>query len=272
MADQQEADPLRSRIVREPTVVFSLLAASLFAVSAVSASRANVVTVDRREVEAVIAQLESRRVDRFTEAERRQVEDAYIDQQVLAAAAREMGLEDDPRIDDLLAQKMLHVLSADVIQPTDVELREYFAANRERYSAPPTVTAEEIVASTTAAPRLRPRLKEGVSGAALADRFDLSLRILQRVAFDDLVRIFGTDIAERVMASRQGEWVGPHRTVRGEHWLRVVEHIEPGTRALDALRDRVRLDWIEEQETARLEEAVAELRSRYSIRFVEEGA
>ena len=44
----------------------------------------------------------------------------------------------------ILSQKMLHLLSGDVPQPTDGELRAYYDENRARYGRGATVTVEAV--------------------------------------------------------------------------------------------------------------------------------
>ena len=93
-----------------------LLAAGLFAVAAVIGSRDDVIEVSREEIEWRILQIEANEGALLTDDQRRLVEEAYIDERVLIREAQELGLVVDERIDDILVQKMLHVLSGDVIE------------------------------------------------------------------------------------------------------------------------------------------------------------
>ena len=70
-----------------------------------------------------------------------------------------------------------------------------------------------------------------------------------------------------IATARSGDLIGPHHSVRGQHWIRVISRTEAATPPLDSVRAQVRLDWIVEQEEARLERRVDELRDRYSIVF-----
>ncbi len=137
-----------SRIVREPTLHFALLAAVLFAVTAVVGSRAgDVIEIDRDQIVLRIRQLEAARGAPLSQEERLVVEDAYINERVLVHEARALGLEEDARIDDVLVQKMMHVLSADVIQPSQSELEAYYADNRIRYVPEPSVKIDDVEAT-----------------------------------------------------------------------------------------------------------------------------
>ncbi|MBI4541168.1 MAG: peptidyl-prolyl cis-trans isomerase [Gemmatimonadetes bacterium] len=275
MAEQTPAASSIGRVLREPTFHFVLLAAALFAISAVIGSRnRNVIEIDRAQIVTRIAEIEALGGAPLSAEERQQVEEAYIDEQVLVREAQALGLEDDARIYDVLVQKMLHVLSADVIQPTDAELEAYYDANRMRYAPEPSVTVDEIVVATTdpLPVALRDQLRDGIAPEQLVSDLPISHNVLPQVTLFTLTRIFGETTADLVFGAQPGEWVGPHQTVRGQHWLRLTERIESVPPPLDVVREQVRLEWIGEQEAARLAQRVTELRGRYSIVFTGEGA
>lgn len=274
MAEPTSATLLFRRILREPTFHFVLLAAVLFAANAaLEAGRGNVITVDRVQIDVRIAELEAIRGAPLSPEERQLVEDAYIDEQVLVREALDMGLEADRRIDDILVQKMLHVLSGDVIQPTEDELREFYEANRASYTSEPTLTIEEVVIAgdSPAAGDLVARLRVGASALELAESSDARSSVLRAVTGGDLRGLFGPVTAELILSANTEGWIGPHETVRGQHWFRIVERTTPELPPLDSVRERVRLDWVADQEAARLDQAVRELRDRYNIVIEEPG-
>ena len=274
MAEPTSATPFFRRVLREPTFHFVLLAAVLFAANATLESwRGDVISVDPVQISVRIAELEAIRGSSLTPEERQLVEDAYIDEQVLVREALALGLESDRRIDDILVQKMLHVLSGDVIQPTDDELREFYEANRARYTPEPTLTAEEIVIATgsAAAEDLLGQLRAGAPTQQLADNPDVRASVLRQVTGGDLRRLFGPVTAELILSANSEGWIGPHGTVRGQHWFRIIERATPERPPLDRVRERIRLDWVAEQENARLDQRVRELRERYNIVFEETG-
>jgi len=270
MTKQTPAVSLLARIVREPTLHFSLLAAVLFGVTAVVGSRnGNVIEIDRDQIVLRIRQLESARGEPLSADERAWVEDAYINERVLVREAKALGLEEDERIDDLLAQKMMHVLSGEVIQPTQAELEAYYTDNRMRYVPELSVTIDEAVASEGSSPggMLPTQLGQGVPPEELTGDILIGHRVMTDLTSEDLSQIFSEETSEIVLGAELGVWVGPHETVRGYHWLRVRERSESTPLPLDV----VRLDWIAEREQARLDERIAELRSGYSVEFNREG-
>lgn len=268
MAEPTSATPLFRRVLREPTSHFVLLAAVLFGANAALESwRGNVITIDRVQIDVRIAELEALRGTPLSPEERQLVEDAYIDEQVLVREALDMGLEADRRIDDILVQKMLHVLSGDVIQPTEDELEEFYEANRAGYTPESTLTVEEVVIAggSPAAGDLVARLRAGASTQEFAGNPDVRASVLREVTGGDLRRLFGPVTAELILSANTEGWIGPHATVRGQHWFRIVEQTTPELPPLDSVRERVRLDWVADQEAARLDLAVRGLRERYNI-------
>jgi hypothetical protein len=261
-------------VLREPTLHFLLLAGVLFAAErGPLAGRGNVVEVDRGELRARIQRIELESGVSLTEVERRSVEESYVGERVLFEEALAMGLEDDPRVVDVLVQKMMHVLSADVIQPTETELQAFYDENRGRYVPEPRVTLDELViaSSDPLPPSLAAQLRSGVDSAALETDLALVHNPISDVSLGSLTGAFGVGTASLIAAARPGEWVGPHHTVRGQHWFRVTERSAPGPEPLEVVRDQVRLDWITAEEEARLAERVRGLRGRYTVIFTGEG-
>ncbi len=113
------------RLLREPLVHFLGLAAALFVMAELVGSGDTTIEITQDEIEYRIMQVEAEEDAPLTEQERRLVVEAYIDERVLVREAQEIGLDVDERIEDILIQKMLHVLSGDVIQPSEEELAVY---------------------------------------------------------------------------------------------------------------------------------------------------
>ena len=258
---------LRS-MLREPLVHFVLLAAVLFGMSALLGPGDDVIEITLEELEWRILQVEAQEGQTLTDEERLLVRERYIDERVLVREALALGLEEDERIDDILIQKMLHVLSGDVIQPTEEELAAYYQQNLDRYAVEETVTVDEVVVAAGA--QLPRELLDGADPSELEEGALVGSRVMPRLAFDDLAQIFGEESAEVVFAADEGLWVDAYESVRGRHWFRVRERNEAMVPPLDVVREAARLDWIAEQEDRRLLARVAELRSAYEIRFEDE--
>ena len=249
--------------MREPLFHFVLLTAALFALAALFGPGSDVIEVSREEIEWRILQIEAEEGKYLTDDERRQVEELYLDERVLVREAQALGLAADERIDDILIQKMLLVLSGDVIQPSDEELASYYAGNLERYVRSPTVTIDELV--VTEGDPLPPALREGAEPEDLPEGSILVHRVMPRLDLRDLGLLFGAEGADLIFGADEGAWVDAYRSVRGQHWFRIRERLAAETRPLADVRDVVRMDWIAEDEDRRLSSRVAELRARYTV-------
>lgn len=263
-----------SRALREPTLHFVLVALALFGVNATlrALHEPDVIEIDRGTVTARIAQIEATLGSRLTAEERSRVETDWVDTEVLAREARTLGLDRDPQVQSLLAQKMLDVLSADAIRPDHRELETYYLDHAERYADPATVTVDELVVGTSGPlpDDLRRQLERGVDPDRLSAEVPLQGGELARMTRDDLTRIFGDETASLVLDAPEGVWVGPHTTIRGQHWFRVTARTDATLLPLESVVQKVRLDWVAENERARLAERVEELRARHTVVFVGE--
>ena len=246
------------------------LAGLLFLVAEIGgAIRGDVIEIDPLEVEWRIQQLERSRGEALAPDERSLAEQAYVDEQILAREAGRRGLDDDSRIRSILAQRMLHVLSAGVAQPSEAELRAYYEENTARYARPPSVTVEQVLALGEGG-RGRRDVAEPAGGERAADGpGEAEPTLLREVTLDQLSMAFGPETAEGIFATDPGDSFGPHRTTNGSLWFRVVERFEASPPPpLEDVLGQVRFDWITEREEALLQERLAELRGRYSVRYL----
>jgi hypothetical protein len=255
-------NPTVAKVLREPLLHFAALAGALFVIAAISGRDDDLIEVSRQELDWRIQQVEAQEGPLSPE-ERLLVEEAYIDERVLIREARAMGLDADERIDDILVQKMLHILSGDVIQPTEEELAAFYEENRDDYAVDASVTVDEVVVSADGElPRalLQGTAPEDLPAGALA-----SHRTMDRLTFDDLTQLFGEQGATAVTSAETGDWWEVQRSAQGARWVRVRERFGQQVPPLSVVRDAVRLDWIASREQARLLDRVAELRTAYTI-------
>ncbi|HAJ75385.1 MAG TPA: hypothetical protein DCM64_02915 [Gammaproteobacteria bacterium] len=191
----------------------------------------------------------------------------YVEEQILVREAMAMGLDNDARIHDMLAQKMRHVLSGDIIQPSADELNDYYNANMTRYRSLATVSVDELVFDSREAltDQLASLLEAGAEPQQLLELEDGNQAPLPNVNRLDLANIFDPAFADTVFAAETGEWSGPFTSNRGQHWLRITSRVEAHLPALEEITDLVRLDWIAEEEEARLQVQVDNLWDEYTI-------
>jgi len=203
----------------------------------------------------------------LSEEQQQLVATTYVEEQILVREALAMGLDNDARIHDILAQKMLHVLSGEVIQPTDPQLETYYEANIERYTTPPLVSVDELVLNTReeVSEEVQQLIDSGSDADTILAASPGNSAPLPNVNRIDLNNIFSPEFSESVFAADSNTWVGPFPSNRGQHWLMVIERSEARLPPLEEILDRVRLDWIAEEEEALLQEEVNKLWDNYTI-------
>jgi len=259
------------RFLREPTLHFLLLALIIFLVFEItSPTEENSIEINRVEIEARVLMLELSSGREATEQERQDIEKAYVEEQILVAQARQLGLQNDARIEDILAQKMRHVLSGEVIQPTDQELSGYYQLHAARYQSEPSVTVVELILDNEAPnAELLTLLANDGSLDAVAQLSSAPLDLLPALSQIDVSVLFDEEFGTRVFAAEVGQWLGPFPSNRGQHWLLLRNKTTTELPALADIQDRVRLDWIADEEDNKLQQEIDQMRSRYSISIIE---
>lgn len=262
------AETALNRILREPTLHFFVIALCLFALYGITQSGdENLLEIDQRDIDARIFMQELSRGEALSPEQRELVAAFYIEEQILVREALAMELDNDERIHDILAQKMRHVLSGSIIQPSAEELRSYYEENRSRFETPASLTLDELVFNNRDEldAEIIEALQQGAEPDALLAMSPGSIAPLPNVNSVDLGNIFDRTFADTLLASEPGQWQGPFVSNRGQHWLRVTQRNPAGIPELEEIADLVRLEWIADEEESRLQQEVDKLWDEYTI-------
>jgi len=254
--------------MREPIAHFFAIAVIIFALYAITqAGNENLLEIDQREIDARIFIQELSRGEELSVEQRDLVTAFYIEEQILVREALAMELDNDERIHDILAQKMRHVLSGNIIQPSDAELNAYYEQNRSRFETPATTDFDELVFDSTDSldASILASIEQGAEAEALLELSEGTVATLPNVNSVDLANIFDQEFADNVLAAELNQWQGPFISNRGQHWLRATQTNPAGIPALDDIADLVRLEWIAAEEEARLQQEVDRLWDQYTI-------
>ncbi|MEJ8574268.1 peptidylprolyl isomerase [Microbaculum marinum] len=201
-------------------------------------------------------------------------------QRILVREAMALGLDqDDEIIERRLAQKMDFLLAdlAELEEPSESELRAWYADNTGRFAMPPRVSFRHLYFSQD---------KRGLDGARMdaeallpslagtsADDPQLSARA-DRFMFRDyyggrspveIAKEFGPAFAEELFKLTPDRWQGPIRSGYGWHlvWIDTLEPARPAD--FDTIADTVRSAWLDERYREIRERAYEEMLSRYTI-------
>ena len=274
MSEDVRPDMIRW-LMREPLMHFFLMALIIFASYGLSNRTQTVLLeLDQVDIDGRLFMQEMATGQALSEEQREYFTAAFVEEQILVQEALKIGLDDDARIHDILAQKMRHVLSGDIIQPSEAELEAFYQANLERYRTLPTLDTDEIVFNSreTLPSDLLAQLAAGAEAESLLSQSPGNLDPLPNVNRLDLSNIFDEPFAEQVFAAGIGPWQGPFLSNRGQHWLQVKSRTESVLPSLGEIRDRVRLEWIAMEEDQRLQTEIERLWEQYTIRILNDNS
>jgi hypothetical protein len=176
-----------------------------------------------------------------------------------------------------LAQKV-EFISADLAsqaEPTEADLAEYLGAHPEKFKNPGYISFVQVYLNADKrgadvqenAAQLLADLKQAdpeMDIFAAGDRFMFGQQH-EQLTEHGVARLFGKDFAERLFSLQGYGWKGPVLSGYGLHLVRIDSRAEGNFPELDAVRDRVRDEWLAEQRRIMNEAFYNELRKRYQI-------
>jgi len=205
-----------------------------------------------------------------------------VNEELLAREALEMGLEkDDTIVRRRLAQKLRFLIedTSHLVEPTEDELRSYYASHADRFEVPVQVSFTQVFfnpagredAAAAAETSLVALQKEGNDelAATIGDRFLLEgeFRDLDAAAVSGM---FGPDFAAAVFDMQSGAWSGPIKSAYGLHLVFVSEISAAKSRPFEEVRDALLADWWREQEEIASREYMDRLHAKYGVELDEE--
>jgi peptidyl-prolyl cis-trans isomerase C len=206
----------------------------------------------------------------------------YVREEIYYREALASGLDkDDTIIRRRLVEKM-EFLSQELAsgEPSEAELQQFFAANRQKYSLPAEVGLTHIYFSTSrrgaaaledargALTRLTSNRLSSAEAAKLAatlgDSFMLQMEYPPQTR-DQIKNLFGDGFADAVLNLEPGKWAGPIRSTYGWHLVRVTERAAPRQPTLDEVRNHVAIDYKNQRLQTASENYYTRLRQRYRV-------
>ena len=247
--------------LREPLVHFTVLGAVLFTAYAVASGlfavdQARQIVIGEAEIELLAGRWQRQWQRPPTAEELRALVDARVREEVLYREAQAMGLDvNDVVVRRRMVQKM-ELLSQDLAllaDPTDAELRAFFAEDPEDYRVPPRISFSHVYFNADrrgaaveddarrALEQLRAADPPPARGPELGDRFMLAYDYrLQTPA--EVQRSFGGGFADALFGLGMG-WQGPIASGYGLHLVNITERVESRIPAYEEVRDRLVMDF-----------------------------
>ena len=268
--------------LREPLLHFLLIGATLFVLYGLQNDE--VVGDDKRIVftEADINRLVvlwGKKWQRLpTQLELEGLIESQIREEVLYREALAMGLDQqDTVVRRRLAQK-LEFITADLAaqaEPTEAELADYLAAHADQFEVPGRISFVQVYLNADKrgeqveqdAERLLEELAQPESSIdmmAAGDSFMFGQQH-EQLSEQGVARLFGAAVAEKLFALPVGSWQGPVPSGYGLHLVRIDHMTTARQPELDAVRDKVRNEWLAQQRRSMDEAFYKSLRQRYEI-------
>jgi len=285
------------RFLREPLLHFLVAGGILFGIFGLthragpSLASDKTIVVDRESLlnflqyrsKAFKPEFFSPQLEAMTTAERKDLVDQYVQEEILYREAKAMGLEQgDYVIRQRLVQKMRFLIE-DMAEgragPSDAVLAEYFQKNMKRYVVDPSVTFTHIFFDSSVhgdreARELALRLKDtlNASGAAFSDapkygdRFPFLQNYVERT-LDYVASHFGNEFVSELKQSAPAEkhWIGPIRSTYGYHVVLMTRLTEARIPELNEIRSQVADDWLRDQIEDARSRSLSQLAGQYKI-------
>lgn len=201
--------------------------------------------------------------------------DDLLNEKVMAREAQEMGLEkDDTIIRRRLAQKIKFLVedTAQLAEPTEVELRQFYAANPAHFETPGKLSFRQVY--------FNPEHRKDAAADATAALGALSANVEDgsiegdRLLFGDsfadtdeqaLSGMFGADFARQVFALEPGGWRGPVKSGYGFHLVLVTQRTATAPKPFETVKNAVLAEWRSAKQTELSRNYLVELRNKYGV-------
>lgn len=253
---------------REPLVHFLALAMLLFALDYFSSStEKETIYISQQIIDSLVEQREEIELRQQTPAQREELTEQYIDDEVLYREAYKLGLDKNARMRRNLIRLMRGLEMAKVGDPTKEDLQRYFESNREIYARPPSLMLKQVYFqdASEVPDKLLSLLRSGLDVNSMGDKMPAAATSVEKVTRLKLVYLFGSEIARTVLAIEDDDWHGPYKTRRGIHFVRVVERHVAEPLEYEEIAHFLQSDWQQANARQAVEAASKKLREKYNI-------
>lgn len=191
----------------------------------------------------------------------------YLKERLLAAEAKELGLEEnDTIVRRRLAQKMEFLIqdTARLAEPGENELRNLYNANRAQYQTPERITFTQLYFRTEAA--AQQGLYE-IKANSSAEQGEPSLleHELSLVDEQTVSRILGESFAQEIFSTEDNQWHGPVESEYGFHLVQINERVSAQMRPFEDVHPQLLEEWQRLQQARIKREFFAGLLKKYEV-------
>ena len=270
--------------IKEPLLHFLVIGALIFVVFSVfnneeTTGNTKMIVVSAGEIERLSGNWSKKWNRPPTNIELQGLVDSYIREEVYYREAIALGLDKD---DTVLRRRMMQKMEflsndlADLNNPDETVLNEFFLANPDKYELPAQISfthvyfsfdkhgkrifddAEKVLNDIRASSP--PVFRAPEKGDSFMLQYDFTLETTFEVA-----RLFGQDFTEQLFQLEKDSWLGPIESSYGLHLVRITEKIDAMIPDLAAVIDKVRTDYMFEQRQKTNKAIYERFKERYEI-------
>jgi parvulin-like peptidyl-prolyl isomerase len=268
-------------LLREPLLHFAVIGVILFGSyswlndESVEATAVEPVHIGEGDVRWLKQTWSSQWQREPTADELRGLVDDLLTEKLMAREAEEMGLQqDDTIIRRRLAQKLKFLVddTAQLAEPTEAELRQFYAANPARFETPGRLSFRQFYFNP------EHRTDAAAEATAALARLNMNVendmiegdRLLIGDSLDDTDELavsgmFGADFAREVFALSPGQWRGPVKSGYGFHLVLVTQRTPTAPKPFDTVKDAVVAEWRSAKQVELSRDYLVELRKKYGV-------
>jgi len=192
----------------------------------------------------------------------------YADNELLYLEAQKQGLDNDSRIKKQMIQKMTLLLTKEVQEPSEEELKAYFEEHKDLYATPEKRNFNHIFfAPGKEVPKdyISLIVQDEQKARTLADASLYFGKTLPNMSQRDLRMNFGQDAGETFIKIDDDKWHGPIVSILGSHFVK-LENIRPKIEAnYEDVKKYLYQQYIIKEHKKQLEAALVKLREQYPL-------
>ncbi len=271
-----------TRWLKEPLLHFLLIGTGLFMLygwqTDDDALRPDQIVFTEAQIDRYINLWERKWQRLPTQQELQGLIEQQIREEVLYREALAMGLDkDDQVVRRRMSQKMEFISNdlASLIEPDDAQLQTYLDEHGEKFAIPGRISYSQVYLNASQrgeqvyadAEKLLAELSQSTVDIDISMAGD---SFMGGYTFNDetdfgVARLFGRVFADALFKLPVGEWTGPVESGYGLHLVRVDSRTDSRVPSLEQVRDKVRFEWLAEQQRKTNDLLYSELRKRYEI-------
>jgi len=273
---------LLKKWLREPLLHFLLIGALLFVAYGLQndgiSDQSKRIVFTQADINRLSLLWEKQRQRPPTQAELGGLIEQQVREQVFYREALAMGLDqNDAIVRRRLAQKV-EFISADIaaqVEPSETELADYLASHSDKFEIPAHISFIQIYLSAERrgkqaekdAHRLLGEIRQPASEVDINSAGDPFMMGQQHMQLTEsgVSRLFGQDFAKKIFTLPAGGWQEPVRSGYGLHLVRIDSKTTAHQPELSAVREKVRIEWMNQQRRALDKAFYQGLRQRYEI-------